>query len=86
MVRDGRYPSVSSFVTEAIREHLAGADAHGMLVAVLRQIGGEPTDADRAWVDDAHVVMLARRHGLPVITTDPDDLRALDPKAAVVEL
>jgi len=53
MVREGRYPPASSFVTEAVRERLAEADAHDMLVAVLRQIGGEPTDADRAWVDDA---------------------------------
>lgn len=53
LVREGRYPSVSAFVTEAIRERLAEADAHDMVVAVLRQIGGEPTAADRAWVDDA---------------------------------
>jgi hypothetical protein len=28
---------------------------------------------------DAHVVLLAREREWPVITSDPDDLRALDP-------
>ncbi|WP_192809869.1 PIN domain-containing protein [Actinomadura rudentiformis] len=35
---------------------------------------------------DAHVVMLARRHHVPVITTDPSDLRALDPKLTVLQI
>jgi hypothetical protein len=30
---------------------------------------------------DAHVVLLARERGWPILTSDPDDLRALDPKA-----
>lgn len=30
-------------------------------------------------VADAHVVVCARRSGTAVVTTDPDDLRALDP-------
>ncbi|HEX7667543.1 MAG TPA: PIN domain-containing protein [Polyangiaceae bacterium] len=28
---------------------------------------------------DAHVVLLAREHGWPVLTSDPDDLLAIDP-------
>ncbi|HEV8245353.1 MAG TPA: PIN domain-containing protein [Polyangiaceae bacterium] len=28
---------------------------------------------------DAHVVLLARERGWPVLTSDPDDLRAIDP-------
>jgi hypothetical protein len=28
---------------------------------------------------DAHVVFLARERGWPVLTSDPDDLRAIDP-------
>ena len=31
-------------------------------------------------VVDAHVVICARRAGQPVVTSDPDDLRHLDPK------
>ena len=29
---------------------------------------------------DAHVVLLARERDWPVLTTDPDDLRAIDPR------
>jgi len=32
---------------------------------------------------DAHVVFLARERGWPVLTSDPDDLRALDPTLRV---
>lgn len=37
-------------------------------------------------VVDAHVVLCARRTGQAVVTTDPDDLRRLDPSLAVVAL
>jgi predicted nucleic acid-binding protein len=32
---------------------------------------------------DAHVVLLAREHGWAVLTSDPDDLRAIDPNLSV---
>lgn len=35
---------------------------------------------------DAHVVLCARRTGQAVATTDPDDLRALDPSLTLVTL
>jgi len=35
---------------------------------------------------DAHVVLCARRYGEPIVTSDPDDLRRLDPKAELVPL
>ena len=35
-------------------------------------------------VVDAHVVVCARRRAQRVVTSDPDDLRALDPKLEVV--
>jgi len=35
---------------------------------------------------DAHVVLLARERGWPVITTDPRDLRALDPTLRIETL
>jgi Arc/MetJ-type ribon-helix-helix transcriptional regulator len=47
------YPSVSAFVGEAIADRLANAEAHQMLVAVLRDLGGEPSDDDRAWAEQA---------------------------------
>jgi Arc/MetJ-type ribon-helix-helix transcriptional regulator len=47
------YPSVSAFVAEAIAERLADAEAHHMLVGVLRELGGEPTAEDVAWAEQA---------------------------------
>jgi hypothetical protein len=32
---------------------------------------------------DAHVVFLARERGWPVVSSDPDDLRAIDPELVV---
>jgi hypothetical protein len=32
---------------------------------------------------DAHVVFLARERGWTVLTSDPDDLRAIDPRLAI---
>jgi predicted nucleic acid-binding protein len=35
-------------------------------------------------ITDAHVVICARRSGQPIVTSDPDDLRRLDPSARLV--
>jgi predicted nucleic acid-binding protein len=35
-------------------------------------------------VIDASVALLARRHGAKVVTSDPDDLRRIDPKLSIV--
>ena len=37
-------------------------------------------------IADAHVVVCARRAGTLVVTSDPGDLRALDPALGVVEI
>jgi hypothetical protein len=37
-------------------------------------------------VVDAHVVVCARRAGQPIVTSDPVDLRRLDPSATIIEL
>lgn len=37
-------------------------------------------------IADAHVVVCARRAGHAIVTTDPDDLRALDPTAELIAL
>lgn len=35
---------------------------------------------------DAHVVICGRRYGQQIVTSDPDDLRALDPDIQLVEV
>jgi Arc/MetJ-type ribon-helix-helix transcriptional regulator len=47
------YPSVSAFVAEAVAARLADSEAHQMLLGVLRQLDGEPSQADRAWAEEA---------------------------------
>ena len=37
-------------------------------------------------IADAHVAMTARRAGQALVTSDPDDLRRLDPRLRVVEV
>lgn len=37
-------------------------------------------------IADAHVVICARRAGQPVVTSDPDDLRQLDPTVETVPI
>lgn len=35
-------------------------------------------------IADAHVVICARRNGEQIVTSDPDDLRRLDPSASLI--
>jgi hypothetical protein len=35
-------------------------------------------------ISDAHVVICARRNAEPIVTSDPDDLRRLDPAARLI--
>jgi predicted nucleic acid-binding protein len=35
-------------------------------------------------IADAHVVICARRHGQPIVTSDPKDLSNLDPNAVLI--
>lgn len=37
-------------------------------------------------VVDAHVALVAQRLGAPVLTSDPDDLRAIDPSLDIVAI
>jgi predicted nucleic acid-binding protein len=37
-------------------------------------------------IADAHVVVCARRSGQPVVTSDPGDLRALDPALRLIQV
>ena len=55
---------------------LDGADATqvGMLLAASRTSD----------IADAHVVICARRHAEPIVTSDPDDLRRLDRRTRLI--
>lgn len=55
---------------------LDGSDATqvGILLAASRT----------ADIADAHVVICARRHATPIVTSDPDDLERLDPGARLI--
>ena len=35
---------------------------------------------------DAHLVILAQERGWPILTSDPDDLRVLDPRVVIDEI
>jgi predicted nucleic acid-binding protein len=37
-------------------------------------------------IADAHVVICARRHAEPIVTSDPDDLRRLDPSVRLIAI
>lgn len=72
-----------------------------LLVRLLRQsstsvIGFDEADgwavgmmlarSGTADVVDAHAALVAERFGAPVVTSDPDDLRALDPTLDIVAI
>ncbi|MGQ0626061.1 MAG: PIN domain-containing protein [Sporichthyaceae bacterium] len=62
--------------TTVISLDRADATAVGRLLAV----------SGSADIADAHVVICARRTGQPVVTSDPDDLRALDPTLVLIAI
>lgn len=48
------------------------------------QVGILLATSRTADIADAHVVICARRHAEPIVTSDPDDLHRLDPDARLV--
>ncbi len=51
--------------------------------AVARILGKMLGEVGQADAVDAHVVLLARERGWPVLTSDPDDLLSIDPTLTV---
>ena len=51
--------------------------------AVARTLGRMLGASGKHDAIDAHIVFLARERSWPVLTSDPDDLRALDPSLAL---
>lgn len=56
------------------------ADLTSMVARVLGRMLGASGTSDAV---DAHIVLLARERGWPVLTSDPHDLRAIDPGLVV---
>ncbi len=62
---------------------LAYASVVDLTLAAARVLGRMLGAAGRSDPIDAHVVLLARQRGWPVLTSDPDDLLAIDPTLRV---
>ena len=76
-----------------------GAGKQAPVAMLLRQVHVVPLDEEEAKAVgmilgmrgtsdpvDAHVVLLARERGWPILTSDEDDLRALDPRADLIRV
>ncbi|MDR7252290.1 putative nucleic acid-binding protein [Nocardioides sp. BE266] len=61
-----------------------GVDTPAYDVHAAREVGRLCGTAGRHDVVDAHVVWHARSRGHAVVTSDPEDLRALDPSVPIV--
>lgn len=85
----------------ALAQAVRRPDRQARLTRLIRQPTTDVVDLDRvdatnvgrvlaasgsADVVDAHVVICARRAGQRVVTSDPEDLRALDPTLAVLAI
>lgn len=62
---------------------LARTEVVDLSARVARTLGLMLATAGVADPIDAHVVLLARERGWPVVTSDPSDLRAIDPTIAL---
>ena len=62
---------------------LRRTDVIDLTAATARLLGRMLGAAGQADPIDAHVVLLARERSWPVLTSDPDDLRALDPNIRI---
>lgn len=63
-----------------------GVDTPAYDVHAAREVGRLCAATGRHDVVDAHVVWHARARGHLIVTSDPDDLRALDPTVPLVEV
>lgn len=85
----------------ALAQAIRKPERQARLARLIRQPGTDIVPLDRvdatnvgrllatagtADLTDAHVVVCSRRSGQQVITTDPDDLRRLDPHLEIVTI
>ena len=85
----------------ALAQAIRRPERQARLARLIRQPGTDVISLDRvdatstgrllaasgtSDIADAHVVICARRAGQPVVTTDPGDLRALDPAISLIAI
>ena len=85
----------------ALAQAIRRPERQARLARLIRQPSTEVADLDRvdatnvgrllaasgtSDIADAHIVICARRSGQPAVTSDPGDLRALDPTIRLIPL
>jgi predicted nucleic acid-binding protein len=85
----------------ALAQAIRRPERQARLARLIRQPGTDVISLDRvdatstgrllaasgtSDIADAHVVICARRAGQPVVTSDPGDLRALDPAISLITI
>ena len=62
---------------------LKAVEVQPLDVAAARAVGTLLAATGTSDIVDAHVVLVARQHRAVILTSDPDDLRRLDPGATI---
>jgi predicted nucleic acid-binding protein len=79
-----RAPSKQARLSRLVRQpktHVVPLDASGATQVGLLLAGSRTSD-----IADAHVVICAKQHDDIIVTTDPSDLRRLNPRARIFAL
>jgi hypothetical protein len=79
-----RQPERQARLARLVRQ--PGTDIRDLGRVDATNVGRLLAAAGTSDIADAHVVICARRSGQPVVTSDPGDLRALDPSLRLIPL
>jgi hypothetical protein len=79
--RDGRVQVTLARFLRSEEVEIVSLDRQ--LACACGELCGAANSSD---IIDASVVILAREHRAPIITSDPNDLRSLDPAAQIISL
>jgi hypothetical protein len=79
-----RRPARQARLSRLLRQ--PNTDVRALDAADATQVGILLAATRTSDIADAHVVICARRNAEPIVTSDPDDLRRLDPRARIVAL
>lgn len=79
-----RHPARQARLSRLVRQPTTRVAALEQVDAT--QVGILLASSGTTDIADAHVVICARRNGDAIVTSDPDDLRRLDPKAELIAL